>query len=106
MMTLLGTLVNKPTLNADALAIKREGSTEKIEVKQGEDAIRVDLTKTLLFTMLPTMMTSNGADNNNNMMMMLMMVLLLDKDKNKPGSSSNDNTLLLMIPMMMMMNKK
>lgn len=108
MMGVLSTLVNKPTLNTEALAVVREGSSDRIEVRQGQDAIQVDLTKTLLFTMLPSMMTSSsGSDSNYNMMMMLMMVLLLgNKTGNTSSSNSNDNTILLMLPMMMMMNKK
>jgi hypothetical protein len=99
MMSLLSTIANKPTLNLDALKVQGE----KVIVENEKDAIQVDLTKTLMFTMLPTLSASGGSSDNN-MMTMMMMVLLLDKDKTKT-SGSND-TLMLMLPMMMMMGNK
>lgn len=103
MMSLLGTIANKPSLDPTALKVV-PATTDKpthIELEPNKDAIQVDLTKTLLFTMLPTLTGGSGSDQN--MMMPLMMVLLLDKDKT---SNNKDNTLLLMLPMMMMMNNK
>ena len=104
MMSLLGTIVNKPSLDPTALKVvpASDGKPTHIELEANKDAVTVDLTKTLLFTMLPSL-TSSGGSSDNNMMMMLMMVLLLGKDKT---SGNNDNTLLLMVPMMMMMNNK
>lgn len=110
MMSLISTMINKPTLNASALTIVQadatKGTTEHIEVKPDQDPIQVDLTKTLLFTIMPMMMNSNSSGgDNSSMMMLLMMVLLLG---NKPASGTTaapDNTLLIMLPMMMM-NKK
>lgn len=117
MMSLMGTLVNKPTLNTAALTVKRgaDGAAgaarqpDTIELVPGQDPIQVDLTKTLLFTMLPSMMSGSSSNgDSNNSMMMMMMVLLLGSNKSGTGttSSGNDNTVLLMLPMMMMMNKK
>lgn len=113
MMSMLGTLVNKPTLNTAALRIKagatpegRPAEPDTIELVPGQDPIQVDLMKTLLFTMMPAMM-SGSSGNDNNMMMPLMMVLLLNKPATGTATASNDNTTLLMLPMMMMMmNKK
>ncbi len=110
MMSLVGTLINKPTLNVDALTIAKADTThptDHITLVPGQDPVQVDLTKTLLFTMMPMMMNGNSSGGDNgSMMMMLMMVLLLG---NKPASGTTaapDNTLLIMLPMMMMMNKK
>ena len=106
MMSLLGTIVNKPTLNADALIIEQDpnsSSKQIIKVDPTKDPIQVDLTKTLLFTMMPMMMSggSGGSSGNNGMMMMLPMVLLLG-NKSGTGSAigSGDNTLVLMMVMM------
>ncbi|MBO9205457.1 MULTISPECIES: hypothetical protein [Niastella] len=105
MMSLMSTLVNKPSLDPTALKIvpAATGSPEHIELDTTKDAITVDLSKTLLFTMLPTLMSSNGGGSSDNGMMMMMMVLLLGQNKT---SNSNDNSLLIMLPMMMMMNNK
>jgi hypothetical protein len=106
MMSLLSTIANKPALDPTALKVVRDGegsASSHIELVPGKDAIQQDLTKTLLFTMLPTMAGSGNSDNN--MMMMLMMVLALGQ-QGGTSNNSNNNTLLLMLPMMMMMNKK
>jgi hypothetical protein len=105
MMTLLSTIANKPTLDATTLkVVNNDGSTPNahIEVTPNTDAIQVDLTKTLLFTMLPSLTSSNGSGDGN-MMMMLMLVLVLGQNKSTTGT---DNTLLLLLPMMMMMSNK
>ena len=100
---LLSTIANKPSLNPEALKIKGDNvANATIEVLPDKDPIKVDLTKTLLFTMLPTLSSGSGGSDNS-MMTTMMMVLLLDKDKDK---SSSDNTLLLMLPLLMMSNKK
>jgi hypothetical protein len=104
MMSLLSTIANKPALDPTALKVVRDGegsASSHIELVPGKDAIQTDLTKTLLFTMLPTMAGSGNSDNG--MMMMLLMVLGLGQQGN---NSSNNNSLLLMLPMMMMMNNK
>ena len=140
MMSLIAALVNKPILNVAALKIipgtpgtpgkpgippdpnragdlgtpptlAIPGTPDIIEQVANQDAIQVDLTKTLLFTMMPMMMSggsSGGGDNN--MMMPLMMVLLLSKPGTGLSSGSSiggtDNTLVMVMMMMMMMNKK
>jgi hypothetical protein len=135
MMTLLGTLVNKPLLNTNALIVKEETpakpgtpagvdnnnnpiaavpptpATYSITAKDGQDPIQVDLTKTLLFTLMPMMMNSSSSSDNN-MMMMLPMVLLLSPPAGTTSTTSttsgtnNTNTLVLVMMMMMMMNNK
>ncbi len=117
MMSMMGALINKPTLNFAALKITKgtpastttPATPDIIEQVPNQEAIQVDLTKTLLFTMMPMMMSGSSSGGGDNYMMPLMMVLLL----NKPGTGSStsstggtDNTLVLVMMMMMMMNKK
>lgn len=111
MTGLLGTLVNKPRLNTAALTIHKADTTHPndfIEIAPGQDPIQVDLVKTLLFTLLPGMM-SGGSSGGDNMMMMLPLVLLLGQPQSGTGAASatTDNTNLIMVMMMAsMMNKK
>jgi hypothetical protein len=118
MMSLLGTIANKPSLNADALQIVSTdgGSTTppqlKVVVDNTRDAIQVDLTKTLLFTLMPVMMSGSGGSSGNNSMMMMLPIVLLLGNNNRTGSSNasfggggTDSTLVLAMMMMMMMNK-
>lgn len=118
MMTMLGALINKPTLNFAALKITKgtpastttPATPDVIEQVANQEAIQVDLTKTLLFTMMPMMMSGSSSGGGDSYMMPLMMVLLLGKPGTGLSSGSStggtDNTLVLVMMMMMMMNKK
>lgn len=110
-MSLLGTIINKPALNTDALQIvDKDGKTvdtaHKIAIAPNQDPLQVDLTKTLMFTLMPTMMSGNSGSGNNGMMMLMPLMLLLGKPAGASGSAGGtDSTLVLAMMMMMMMNK-
>lgn len=136
MMTMMGALINKPTLNFAALKITKgtpaspgsagtppdgtnpgtpptpatAGTPDIIEQVANQEAIQVDLTKTLLFAMMPMMMSGSSSGGGDSYMMPLMMVLLLSKPGTGLSSGSStggtDNSLVLIMMMMMMMNKK
>jgi hypothetical protein len=111
LMTLLGTVINTPTLNPSNLIVnqgpKKDGTDDFISVVPGTNAIQVDLTKTFIFAMMPMMMSGSGSGSDNSMMMMMMMVLIVGIGGAGSGlGSGSDSTLLIMMVMMMMMNKK
>ena len=107
MMAMMGALINKPKLDTNALAIRESQGTDSdkrtltIVPIEGKDPIVVDLTKTLLFIMMPSMMSGNGGENNS-MMMMPMMLLMMGNNSGGSTGSGTDNTMM----MVMMMNKK
>jgi hypothetical protein len=108
LMTLLGTVINKPTLDTTQLVDNGDGT---ISLKDPtKNPIQVDLTKTFLFAMLPMMMSGTGSGSDNNMMMMMMMILIVGVGSGSGGGSAfgsgSDSTLLILVVMMMMMNKK
>jgi hypothetical protein len=93
MMSMMSAIVNKPTLKKGSITLSDK------DIVIADDAVQIDLTKTLLFTMIPTMMNGSG---DNNMMMPLLMIMLLGDNNSKAGNSSSD----IMLPMMMMMMMK
>lgn len=93
MMSMFGALINKPKLKPGSLT---DAAGNAITI--ADDAVEIDLVRTMLFTMMPSMMSGSGGSND---MMPLMMVMLLDK-KNSKG---NDDSTMMLMAMMMMMKK-
>lgn len=111
MMSLMGTLINKPTFNPDALQIVPEYTStngdvvkEHIEVVKDKDPVQIDLMKTLMFQMLPSMMNSQGGSDNS--MMMMLPLVMLSQNNGTSSSSGNTNSMLPLLLIPMMMNKK
>jgi hypothetical protein len=113
MMSVLAALINKPTLDPTQLKIVDEkGDPSNLKIDPTDDAknksVQVDLTKTLLFTMMPGIISGGSSKkDNNNMWLPLFMVLLLNNGSNGSGSgssfgSNSDSTLLIVMALMMM----
>jgi hypothetical protein len=110
LMTMMGTLINKPVLDPSALTIVNnvDGSTADVHIADNnaaEGSVSIDPVKTMLFAMLPTMMNGSGSGSDNNMMMMMLMIMLLAGNGGGSllGGSGGDTTLVMVMMMMMMM---
>ena len=105
MMSMMGSLLNQPKLKVENLQIipAKAGDTTNpaipasIAVVPGKNPIEVDMTMSIIMSMMTTAGDSGSGKSSDSMNMMLPMMLLMNKD-----NSSNN---MLPIVLMMTMNR-
>lgn len=99
MMSMMGSLLNQPKLKVENLQVVQAAGDipEHIVVKPGTNPIEVDMTMSIIMSMMTTAGDSGSGKSSDSMNMMLPMMLLMNKD-----NSSNN---MLPIVLMMTMNK-
>ncbi|WP_309608328.1 hypothetical protein [Flavobacterium sp.] len=99
MMSMMGSLLNQPKLKVENLQVVQAtaDTPEHIVVKPGTNPIEVDMTMSVIMSMMTTAGDSGSGKSSDSMSTFLPLMLLMNKD-----SSSNN---MLPLVLMMTMNK-